>query len=262
MKSSDEVPRVLYKYQPQNSQAVDNLRNQEIWFGAPKDFNDPFDCALKPQIPIVSDGQAMGLAKKFLDLPSRQGDVVLQRQFSEISPQEWFERMNRDLLREISKQADTISSNSGISCFSEVNDNLLMWSHYAEQHRGFCLEFTTNSSLFQKVKKVQYSSVVPVLEPERIFAQKDFEQVARLFCTKSEDWAYEQEWRVFDRKIAAKQYPSDALTAIYLGARAEEPLVNEICEIVRRNLPRTKLYRGRLSETHFRIEFDPIVDSE
>ncbi|WP_418537050.1 DUF2971 domain-containing protein, partial [Odoribacter laneus] len=38
--------------------------------------------------------------------------------------------------------------NSYVSCFSESNDNFLMWSHYASKHSGVCLEFTVKDNTF------------------------------------------------------------------------------------------------------------------
>lgn len=35
-----------------------------------------------------------------------------------------------------------IYSKHKIYCLSEVNDSLLMWSHYSDSHKGFCLEFS------------------------------------------------------------------------------------------------------------------------
>lgn len=33
---------------------------------------------------------------------------------------------------------------SAVSCFSETNDDFLMWSHYSSRHSGICLEFELN----------------------------------------------------------------------------------------------------------------------
>lgn len=33
-----------------------------------------------------------------------------------------------------------INNNFAITCFSETPDNILMWSHYADKHSGFCVE--------------------------------------------------------------------------------------------------------------------------
>lgn len=38
--------------------------------------------------------------------------------------------------------------NSYVCCFSETNDNFLMWSHYANKHSGVCMEFTIKDNAF------------------------------------------------------------------------------------------------------------------
>ena len=44
----------------------------------------------------------------------------------------------------------------GVTCFTEDCTNLLMWSHYAENHTGFCLEFDASNEFFSNVRKVDY----------------------------------------------------------------------------------------------------------
>lgn len=48
-------PRLLYKYEPFSTQSLLNLKRQVIYFGSPLMFNDPYDCALTPNIVIPSD---------------------------------------------------------------------------------------------------------------------------------------------------------------------------------------------------------------
>jgi hypothetical protein len=33
---------------------------------------------------------------------------------------------------------------AGVACFSALPDDLLMWAHYADKHRGVCLKFVGN----------------------------------------------------------------------------------------------------------------------
>lgn len=42
---------------------------------------------------------------------------------------------------ELNRLVDKFFKNSYVTCFSETNDNFLMWSHYASSHKGVCLEF-------------------------------------------------------------------------------------------------------------------------
>ena len=51
------TPLRLYKYEPLTMQALHNLKSQIIYFGSPMSFNDPYDCALTPNIktPVESE---------------------------------------------------------------------------------------------------------------------------------------------------------------------------------------------------------------
>lgn len=47
-----------------------------------------------------------------------------------------------ELCNRIEKVTDKFLKNSYATCFSETNTNFLMWSHYASNHTGICLEFS------------------------------------------------------------------------------------------------------------------------
>lgn len=50
---------------------------------------------------------------------------------------------------ELKRLANKFLENSHATCFSEKNNDFLMWSHYASKHSGICLEFTLeNTGLF------------------------------------------------------------------------------------------------------------------
>ncbi len=40
----------------------------------------------------------------------------------------------------------------GVACFSAKVDDILRWSHYADGHRGSCLEFDTGLEPFSKAR--------------------------------------------------------------------------------------------------------------
>jgi len=84
-----------------------------------------------------------------------------------------------------------LSQKIGIVCFSATNDNILMWSHYADQHKGVVIGFDS---------KILSDDWIPVdYSKERYsynFASdaKDIE-VKRVIARKSDAWAYENEYR-------------------------------------------------------------------
>jgi len=106
--------------------------------------------------------------------------------------------------------------NIGILSLSEVNDNVLMWSHYADQHRGFCIELERNkdSDLAdnKKTLPVRYSIKKPdisIEEHERANKEEEKEIRRSLIYTKSVDWNYEREWCVI-QDIGNKSYKINA----------------------------------------------------
>jgi hypothetical protein len=76
----------------------------------------------------------------------------------------------------------------GMVCFSLSWQNPLLWSHYAERHRGVVLGFDINE---EKIKNVSYVQERPIVNA----VDEDF--VHHLLYTKYIDWRYEQEARVF-----------------------------------------------------------------
>jgi hypothetical protein len=84
-----------------------------------------------------------------------------------------------------------------------------MWSHYADNHRGICLEFDANSELFRSCRRVAYRSKYPVMRPQTLL-QGNFEQA---LLTKSNDWKYEDEYRIIAKKASAGGTSGDFMMA-------------------------------------------------
>jgi hypothetical protein len=126
-----------------------------------------------------------------------------------------------------------------ILCFSEIHDGILMWSHYANSHKGVVLAFKPNierDSVFLAAQKVNYLDDVPLLPTleeflEVVISQKPPLKMTDLFkqrvYTKSTAWKYEEEWRVFtkwkeprdgvDPDHSDRLFHVDELVEIYFG---------------------------------------------
>ena len=98
---------------------------------------------------------------------------------------------------------DGLGTNLGILSLAERPDNLLMWSHYAQHHTGFVIEFDEQHSYFKQTSAALYNHDPQVLQKVRysdrrphIRSLKDFKQRASWYLIKSKDWRYEQEWRM------------------------------------------------------------------
>lgn len=80
-----------------------------------------------------------------------------------------------------------MSRKYGLICFSKRWRNPLLWSHYADKHRGACLGFDVDPRYVQEIKYVsrrQTLHIPPTAEDSN-----------QLLFTKYRGWRYEEEWR-------------------------------------------------------------------
>ena len=126
----------LYKYQPFPAKDLERqgwvreiLVEHRLFFASRKCFNDPFDCVV-PSLLETPGTVVKLLAEEFVD-----------GKFPSSSPDEWLSKVSKlmsvqalkGLRQDVQKNVDE----AGIACFSKVRDDILMWAHYADKHRGF-----------------------------------------------------------------------------------------------------------------------------
>jgi hypothetical protein len=96
-----------------------------------------------------------------------------------------------------SKVKDELHKNRGILCFSDRWSNPVMWSHYADKHRGVCLEFEVPNINLMKVT-YRFSrlkeELLQLSAKDPIVAERAMQSC---LTTKFSHWKYEREWRVF-----------------------------------------------------------------
>ena len=164
------------------------------------------------------------------------------------------------------KRYKDIENEIGIVCFSETPCNVLMWSHYADGHRGFVLEFEMDES---KLEQVTYSTIAPQLPPETEGPGRDaiLKDVGhRALKTKSIDWAYEREWRRIvhynkptsdvqkDGECYYLTFSSSALKSLFVGLR-QEKTDDEIKKILEdAGFPKLPIYRFERTRMGFGLK--------
>jgi hypothetical protein len=164
--SNRSFPERLYLYLSLNEFGVRKfiaLLNGKLHLTSPGNFNDPFDCTALVDIsssphPTVPPSMVQAIDK------TRE-------------EREWHHRHK-------------------ICSFSEVHDSMLMWSHYANSHKGVCLELTFDPMKLPPdcfFEKVRYSTHLPTVDSAKV---KDDETIKTFYLTKSTDWMYEKEWRI------------------------------------------------------------------
>jgi Protein of unknown function (DUF2971) len=86
--------------------------------------------------------------------------------------------------------------NQGFVSFSRSWQISIMWSHYAQMHKGLCLAFEVNSDKFVDVRYLQ-ERLFPDIANETFSDFVGEDQMPDLFGTKHTHWAYEEEVRTF-----------------------------------------------------------------
>lgn len=252
------TPSHLYKYEAFSTQSLLNLKSQVLYFGSPLHFNDPYDSALRVNIAQPSNDAVERLRNFYLDqegLPLNQKLQLSNKTIDDLRIS--FMRGGALALQNVTED---FLKNRGVTCFSESNDDLLMWSHYGGKYKGFCLEFSTSHSLFEKIWQVRYEKVLPTIELEPLLTGRNLDFILTLFCTKSEAWRYEREWRAIHNEVGKQfGYPAECLTGIYFGPDIDQQSLEIVCLILGGQNEFVKFWRGTRSASEFKVNFEPFT---
>lgn len=193
------IPPKLYKYYSINDYLYEVIKSSSCWFSRSSDFNDPFDCNLD-----ISIGNSVG---EIMDNMERNSmfrllkEELLQRSDDvkyagkRLLAKPFFIKR---IINEVHKYY--INQNIGVYCLSEDPMNILMWSHYADSHKGICLEFDIKRGgfFYNNLLPVQYRKRYPKFELSDYQDEENmmFTMHQQAICTKSVLWKYEKERRV------------------------------------------------------------------
>ena len=245
-----DVPPKLFKFRPGKEHDIANLANAKLWVSDPAVFNDPFDCALNAEVGSITDRDCDAILARMYGLNKEKEKQSLQKKFARLGPGGWQMALWTALRQAASENRDGVK---GVCCLCAVYDNLLMWSHYAQGHQGFCLEFdTTRDKLFSNARRVEYVDKFPQLRVQKFLEDDNWEHVNRLVLTKAVCWGYEHEWRLLNNEANCPiSYDRNSLTAVYCGAKMSDDTTKLLVAALRGTA--TELYRMRLSKGAFKL---------
>lgn len=218
--NSGKLPQHFYKYT-----SIDTLKlileSSSLKFSKPSEFNDPFDCNL-----TIDTNNSHKEIEDYISLVKRtknlNNDQVKELRRSFHSPKKLHAITNQS----ISDAKETF----GVTCFSKKPDSILMWSHYADKHRGTCLKFNilADAEFFMTPFPVKYERKYPKYNYIR-----NREGTAKfLLETKSIDWEYENEIRVMKQGANLYSFKKAALCGIIFGANTPDADKEAIKELV------------------------------
>ncbi len=227
------IPARLYKYRSFSPTHLDALRRNVLWMSAPEKFNDPFEAAVRlyPDRFLVENQTVdafISTVKEMIDTVSAGGIWVPKALVNPIPAGQWRQKVIEGLLKNESpdirarlsgvmdaflrdqqekmSQRMSESFRRGFSVLSlcENSTSTLMWSHYSDSHRGFCIEYDfsalpANDLLRRLCFPVFYTG--KPRDATRYMAKGDLTDFNNLFgqymcLIKHDSWADEKEWRI------------------------------------------------------------------
>ncbi len=257
------LPNILYKFRNwedgKAKQAFGRriLTEREIYFASPDQFNDPFDGTL----PFKYKKEQLTPVNVFRKLVE-----VFTRNHKENSPLEIFKMASerqksagfdsdkywRDFHKDFTK---TLNETFGILSLTTKKENILMWSHYSNSHQGFCVGLDTKilfKSVICQIGGVIYSDNFPEVD---LFSQ-DPEAIIRLTCTKSKNWAYEDEVRLVRyARRSTTILPHECFKEIIVGCNMSQINKDEILQLKRKHFPKAAYFDTKINDEKFKLDF-------
>ena len=165
-------------------------------------------------------------------------------------------REARQVLGSFRKDHD---SKTGLLCFTKDWTNILLWSHYADKHKGICLGFDLKEGTFEEVEYVDKRLRPEFDDKEQLTLPESLQQ--RLHILKASDWTYEQELRIlvnlstakFEDPLYFSHFSEDMrLVEVILGERSGHS-VPEIESLTDPLKPDVYVSMSRHERTGFRV---------
>lgn len=290
------IPDALFRYRSFNEYSLDNLMNEQERLSYPTEFNDPFDSRIKVDYGFISKTLFLHRTMdKMITQLGVSGVSVSKQEYEEIRQLEnpfyhfakhiaQFDQNIRGKEEEFAKamseitlqQIEGVFSNYLVAfqtgylvlCLSEVKDNILMWSHYANDHSGFCIEYN-----FQELGPYNPQSrlLCPAVYTDELFdasqyilqpllhGDHSFNNLFGIYpaISKSIDWSYEREWRIVfplgpDASETQRFIKVPKPKALYVGVKAKSEDVEKLRKLAtERSIP---VYKMALSKAAHKLE--------
>jgi len=257
-------PTALYRYRSLERLAykLEELRDGYVFLSDPAKFNDPYDSALS----VSWEQVQKQVLEKFGIEYSKFFESLEESQKEEWRIQQEQGFQSPGLLSLFGPSADPFSWFQNlvrVSCFATNPNSVVMWSHYANQHTGICIEFSRSSMLssakfLELLHPVRYSE--KILDAFQLTWPNMPEEVWHILaaCHKSKEWEYENEWRLvsLDPASGGKFFLDPCgikPSRIILGERIDQPNQAAIEELAQKiSVP---VIKAELAKDRFKIQF-------
>lgn len=271
------MSNIVYKFLP--IERLNYIEDELLRITQPGDLNDPFE--FLPASPSVESFCKL-IENAYKENVNKITNSKLSK--TEKSEQKNLEiRKYKTLVRKIRnnepdnartmflERANTnLNTKLGILSLTRRWDSNLMWAHYTNSHKGFCIGFNAKAPFFSNYNKV--SDIEKIFMPVKysdnrisIPMEKGVAIDFQVVFSKSKDWEYEAEERLLvtlnhaNKRISNNPYdiylykvPHTLIKEIILGMNFPDKSIDKIKEFCKLN--EIELFRAKISETKYNME--------
>lgn len=255
----EPIPKTLYKYRNWSDSNHKKLISRgELYYPSPNSFNDPFDCNLEISYHLLAEDEDMRL-KYFTEVVNRRyanfsvqarnakvQDLIRQERYKDID----YLRMRHE------ESIELLNKRFGVLSLTPIYDNILMWAHYANSHKGFCVGFDTEllyNQIGGGLKNVEYVPKYPTISP----VLSPFETMLMQTFLKADFWNYELEYRhlkSIEDKGRMFKLNKGVITEVIIGYKMIESHRARLIKTVRKYDSNIKIYQVMPSLNNFEFE--------
>lgn len=252
------IPSSLFKYRAIGDNSLQNLRDSSVYLAPANSFNDPYDsafsydpfCGQPPFYRYLKDDKDFASTVEEIGVDSDEvyeawSEFLFARQ---PDPKSFSRQQIEDFVRALRARGSVISDaiqgqmndwvreSFNICALSARLDSLPLWAHYADEHRGFVMEYDftsleSNDLLLDRLWPVFYTGV---FDGRKVFGElpagsldtKYLPLIAAIH--KAPDWGYEAEWRLVTT-TAAGSYKAP-LRAVYVGTQITDDDLDKVVQ--------------------------------
>jgi len=266
---------LVYRYL--HSHGLKFLSNLKLKVSIPTELDDPFE--LRPRVGdtqitsqhvhefLASDARMDELYKSIRPkLPlqkwkenGRKNNGQFEQEFRAAVTAETFEKYCQQSLA-------AISNDYGLICFSKTFDDILMWSHYGDKHRGIVIGFCRNHLETNLAARALDVTCRKERVPYNIeqFIRPEGDYVRELLTTKSESWQYQQEVRYVIplrglkancRRQIFIELPAASIRRVLIGCSCPAPTIKAVHRLLKRKGISVPVEVGAPHSSEFKLLF-------
>jgi hypothetical protein len=271
MTIESKLPKKLYKYRKFNASTLRLISQAEVYYANPEVFNDPLDC--RPVILVDTDVPTLEkVCYRMLVLARGKGKALASMRNHRYMSTEYgdFRKdaaaiycYTQNLREEIKGLLYDEMTTRGVLSLAARWDCPLMWSHYADEHRGVCIEYDVADHKCDRLSKVDYSTSGEIKVSD-LFEWKVRGSTSAgraienaFFYAKASQWRYEREWRDVVKKSGVDDAPL-TISGVYFGLRCDRVIVTSVVMLFGNSTIKMRFLEIYRKDESFRLMRRPV----